>query len=168
MVKKEKMDRLEDLYLHSLRDTYNAEQQITKALPKIIKKVSSEELQEALQNHLEETEQQINRLDQIFDRLGQKSSGVKCAGMEGLLKEGDELFKEDASDAVLDAGIIVAAQKVEHYEIAAYGSLCTWAEALGYEEDLELLKQTIEEEKTADEKLTELAEAGVNEQSKNQ
>jgi ferritin-like metal-binding protein YciE len=168
MAKKEKMDRLEDLYVHELKDIYSSEKQITKALPKLIKSASSEELKEAFEKHLQETEEQINRLDQIFDRLGQKSGGVKCAGMEGLLKEGDELLQEDATDEVLDAGIIVAAQKVEHYEIAAYGSLCTWAEALGYDEDLELLKETIEEEKMADEKLTELAEAGVNQQSKNE
>jgi ferritin-like metal-binding protein YciE len=166
MAKKEKMDRLEDLYLHELRDIYNAEKQITKALPKLIKKASSEELKESFQEHLQETEGQINRLDQIFQRLDQSSSGIKCAGMEGLLKEGEELLKEDAAPEVLDAGIIVAAQKVEHYEIAAYGSLCTFAEALGYDEDLELLKQTIEEEKQTDEKLTELAESGVNEGSK--
>jgi ferritin-like metal-binding protein YciE len=166
MAKREKMDRLEDLYLHELKDIYSAEKQITKALPKLIKKASAEELKQAFQDHLQETEEQINRLDQIFDRLDQSSSGIKCAGMEGLLKEGEELLKEDAAPEVLDAGIIVAAQKVEHYEIAAYGSLCTFAEALGYAEDLQLLKQTIEEEKSADETLTEIAEAGINEGSK--
>jgi ferritin-like metal-binding protein YciE len=165
-IKKEKMDSLEDLYVHELRDIYSAEKQITKALPKLIKKASSQELKESFQEHLQQTEGQINRLEEIFQRLDQNSAGVKCAGMEGLLKEGEELFKENASPEVLDAGIIVAAQKVEHYEIAAYGSLCTFAEALGYDEDLELLKQTIEEEKTTDEKLTELAESGINEESK--
>jgi ferritin-like metal-binding protein YciE len=165
MAKKEKMESLQDLYIHELKDIYNAEKQITKALPKLIKKAKSPELKQSFEEHLQQTEGQINRLEEIFQRLDESTTGPKCQGMEGLLKEGDELLKEDATPEVLDAGIIVAAQKVEHYEIAAYGSLCTFAESLGFDEDLELLKQTIEEEKMADEKLTELAEAGVNEES---
>jgi ferritin-like metal-binding protein YciE len=163
--KKNRLENLQDLYVHELKDIYSAEQQITKALPKLIKKASSQELKQSFEKHLKETEDQINRLDEIFQRLEEKSAGQKCAGMEGLLKEGEDLLKEDASPEVLDAGMIVAAQKVEHYEIAAYGSLCTFAESLGFDEDLELLKQTIEEEKMTDEKLTELAESGVNDQS---
>jgi ferritin-like metal-binding protein YciE len=165
MAKKERLEKLQDLYVHELKDIYSAEKQITKALPKLIKKASSPELKKSFEQHLKQTEGQINRLEEIFERLDESSSGQKCAGMEGLLKEGEELLKEDANPQVMDAGIIVNAQKVEHYEIAAYGSLCTFAEQLGFEDDLELLKQTIEEEESTDEKLTELAEAGINEEA---
>jgi ferritin-like metal-binding protein YciE len=160
--KSEKLENLEDLYLHELKDIYSAEKQLTKALPKLAKAASSEELKSAFEEHLKQTEGQIKRLDQIFERIGESSSGPKCEGMEGLLKEGETLLKEKASEEVLDAGIITAAQKVEHYEIASYGSLCTFAELLGHEEDAELLKETLGEEKETDEKLTELAESGVN------
>jgi ferritin-like metal-binding protein YciE len=152
-----KLVSLEDLYLHELKDVYNAEKQITKALPKLAKAASSEELKSAFEEHLQQTEEQISRLEQIFERLGESTTGPKCKGMEGLVAEGDELSKEDAEDPVRDAGLIVSAQKVEHYEIAAYGSLCTFAEILGYKEDMELLKETLNEEEETDEKLTQIA-----------
>jgi ferritin-like metal-binding protein YciE len=160
--KKEKLESLEDLYLHELKDVYSAEKQITKALPKLVKAAGSEELKNTFREHLKETENQVQRLDKILQRLGKTSTGPKCKGMEGLLMEGDDFIKEEAFPEVLDAGIIVAAQKVEHYEIAAYGSLCTFAELLGYDEDLQLLKETIAEEEEADRKLTELAESQIN------
>jgi ferritin-like metal-binding protein YciE len=163
--KSEKLESLEDLYVHELKDIYSAEKQITKALPKLIKAASSEELKGAFEEHLKQTEGQINRLEKIFERLGESTSGPKCEGMEGVLKEGEALLKEEASDEVLDAGIITSAQKVEHYEIASYGSLCTFAELLGHQEDAELLNQTLGEEKETDKKLTELAESGVNEEA---
>jgi ferritin-like metal-binding protein YciE len=165
MAKKEKLESLADLYVHELKDIYSAEKQITKALPKLAKAASSEELRTAFEEHLQETEGQINRLEKIFQRLGESTTGAKCKGMEGLLEEGDEMTKEEASPQVLDAAMIVAAQKVEHYEIAAYGSLCTFAELLGYEEDQELLKETLGEEEETDERLTELAESQINEEA---
>lgn len=159
-----KLESLKDLYLHELKDIYSAEKQITKALPKLAKTASSEELQTAFEEHLQQTENQIARLDKIFQRLGESSTGPKCKGMEGLLKEGEDFIKEKATPSVLDAGMIVAAQKVEHYEIAAYGSLCTYAELLGNEEDLDLLKETLAEEEETDERLTDIARA-TNEQA---
>jgi len=153
-----KLESLKDLYIHELKDIYSAEKQITKALPKLIKAVNSKELKAGFQEHLEQTKKQITRLDTIFARLSENSSGPKCKGMEGLLEEGKDFSKEEAAPAVLDAGLIVGAQKVEHYEIAAYGSLCTFAGLLGYQEDLDLLKQSIEEEEATDKKLTQLSE----------
>ncbi len=165
MTKKDKLANLCDLYVHELKDIYNAEKQITKALPKLAKAASSPDLKSAFEEHLQQTHQQIERLDKIFQRLSKSSTGPKCKGMEGLLTEGDEFTKEEASPEVLDAGMIVAAQKVEHYEIAAYGSLCTYAEMLGFEEDLELLKETLNEEEETDQNLTQLAESHINEQA---
>lgn len=149
---------LKELYVHELKDILSAEKQITKALPKLAKAVNSEELKAAFEEHLQQTENQIARLEKIFQALGESTSGPKCKGMEGLLAEGEDFTKEDAAPAVLDAGLIVGAQKVEHYEIAAYGSLCTFAEILGHEEDLELLKETLAEEEEADERLTQIAQ----------
>ena len=154
-----KLETLNDLYIHELKDIYSAEKQITKALPKLAQAANSEELKAGFEAHLEETKEQITRLEKIFARLDESTSGPKCKGMEGLLEEGEEFSKEDAAPSVLDAGLIVGAQKVEHYEIAAYGSICTFAEMLGYAEDLDLLKETIKEEEATDEKLTQLAEA---------
>lgn len=165
-MKKAKLETLQDLYIHELKDIYSAEKQITKALPKLAKAASSQQLRNAFEEHLQQTQDQIARLDQIFERLGVRfTASDKCEGMEGLLKEGDEFIKEQASPAVHDAGLIVAAQKVEHYEMAAYGSLCTFAELLNFDEDLNMLKETMNEEEEADERLTKLAETGINEEA---
>jgi ferritin-like metal-binding protein YciE len=154
---------LSDLYVEELRDLYNAEKQILKALPKIIKAASHDELKEALETHRKQTEGHVTRLEQIFEDLGKSAKGKTCHGMEGVLAEGAELLEEKPEAQVLDAGIISAAQRVEHYEMAGYGSVRTWAEQLGHENHASLLQQTLEEEKAADEKLTELAMQSVNE-----
>lgn len=149
---------LEDLFLHELKDVYHAEKQITKALPKMIKATASDDLRTALEEHLEVTENQVVRLERIFEILGKAPRGKRCVGMEGLLEEGSELMKEeDAAEAVIDAGLIASAQKVEHYEICAYGTLSAYAQQLGMDEAVELLQATLAEEKEADETLTELA-----------
>lgn len=149
---------LRGLFIDELKDIFSAENQITKALPKLAKAASSDELREGFEEHLEQTEGQIERLQQIFEKLGEKPTGKKCMGMEGLLKEGAEVMSDDFEDAVLDAGLISAAQRVEHYEIAAYGSVIAFAELLGEDEAVSLLKETLEEEKETDEKLTELSQ----------
>jgi ferritin-like metal-binding protein YciE len=149
---------LHQLFLDELADVYNAEQQITKALPKMAKAAKAPELREAFQTHLEETEEQISRLEEVAESLGEKLKGKKCKAMEGLLAEGKEIMEEQADSPALDAGLILAAQKVEHYEIASYGGLCAWAQSMGHEDALDLLKQTLDEEKTTDEKLNQLAE----------
>jgi ferritin-like metal-binding protein YciE len=148
---------LEDLFLQELKDVYDAEKQILKALPKMAKAVDSEELRDALEHHHAVTETHVDRLERVFEMMEKPARGKKCAAMEGLLKEGSELLKEDAEPAVLDAAIIGAAQKVEHYEIAAYGTLATYAKLLGYGDAKELLGQTLEEEKQTDETLTGIA-----------
>jgi len=148
---------LEDLFLQELKDIYDAEKQILKALPKMAKGVESEELRSAIEEHHAVTEKQVERLEEVFQMLDKPARGKKCVAMEGLLKEGSQLLKEDAEPEVLDAAIIAAAQKVEHYEIAAYGTLATYAEILGYEDAKELLGETLEEEKETDEALTEIA-----------
>src|ERR1700751_3586397 len=148
---------LQTLYVSELRDLYSSEQQLVKALPKIVKAVESEELSDAIANHLEETKNQVSRLEQIFESLGETPKGKKCVGMQGILDEGSEVI-DDFEGSVLDAGVISAAQRVEHYEIAAYGSVCAYAELLERTEDLGLLKETLEEEKKANEKLTQLSE----------
>lgn len=150
-------ETLETLYIDELKDLYNAEQQLVKALPKMTKNAESEDLSEAFASHLEETKHHVIRLEEVFQRLEENPKGKKCIGMEGLIKEGSEMMDE-FEGKVLDAGLISAAQRVEHYEIAAYGTVCTFAELLGRSDDLELLKETLEEEKRADEKLTELSE----------
>jgi ferritin-like metal-binding protein YciE len=150
-------DTLQTLYINELKDIYNAEQQLVKALPKMVKSAESQELSEAFENHLEETKNQVSRLEQIFESLGENPKGKKCVGMEGIVKEGAETMDE-YDGKLLDAGLISAAQRVEHYEMAAYGSVCAYAELLDRSEDLGLLKETLEEEKQADEKLTELSE----------
>jgi ferritin-like metal-binding protein YciE len=157
-----KLKSLDDLLVHELQDIYNAEGQITKALPKMIKAASSPELQAAFEEHLEQTEGQIERLEQVFKLLGLPVKGKKCDGMAGLIEEGRKILEEDAEPSVKDAGIIAAAQKVEHYEIASYGCLCTYAEILGYEQVHDLLGQNLDEEETTDEKLTVLAENLIN------
>jgi ferritin-like metal-binding protein YciE len=148
---------LKDLYRDELRDVYDAENQIVKALPKMVKAASSSELEKALQEHLDKTKGHLRRLDQVFKSMGEKPKRKTCEGLKGLLEEGKELMEEDAEPAVMDAGLIAGAQRVEHYEMAAYGSLRTWAEQLGEEEAVGLLEQTLEEEKEADQILSEIA-----------
>lgn len=156
---------LHQLFLSELADIYNSEQQLTKALPKLARTAKNDELREAFQEHLEETENHITRLEQVFESLGESMKRKKCKGMQGLLEEGEEVISEEKNSDALDAGLIISAQKVEHYEIAAYGSLCSWAEQMGHNDALELLKETLEEEKAADEKLTDIAESIANMQA---
>lgn len=157
-----KLESLRELFVKELQDLYDAENQILKALPKMAKEASEPELKQAFEEHLEQTKGHVERLDQIFEKLGEKSKGKKCKGMEGLLKEGKELMSEDAEPAVLDAGMICAAQKVEHYEMAGYGSARTFAHMLREDEAARLLQQTLNEEGETDKKLTKLAESLVN------
>jgi ferritin-like metal-binding protein YciE len=157
------LDSLEKLFIDELRDIYNAEKQITRALPRMAKAAESPELQQAFTKHLKETEGQIKRLEQVFQELGQAVRGKKCKGMEGLIEEGKEKLEEEGEPQVVDAALIASAQKVEHYEIAAYGCLRTYAELLGYTQAAQLLQQTLQEEEATDKKLTELGESGINE-----
>jgi ferritin-like metal-binding protein YciE len=156
---------LDDLFAHGLRDIYNAEKQLVKALPKMAKATASEKLRAGFEEHLEQTEGHVERLETIFNSLDLSSRGVKCKAMAGLVEEGGEMIDEDAEPAVKDAGLISAAQKVEHYEIASYGTLIAFAELLGHSDAVDLLKQTLEEEKQTDEKLSELAESEINVQA---
>src|SRR5205807_6322183 len=148
---------LKELYVDELKDLYNAENQLVKALPKMAKAASSDELRQGFEEHLEQTRGHVQRLDKIFEMLDESPKGKKCKGMEGLVEEGSELMEEDLEDALLDAALIGAAQRVEHYEIAAYGTVRAFAEELGESEHVSLLEETLEEEKETDEKLTELA-----------
>lgn len=153
---------MQDLFVDELRDIYHAEKQLTKALPKMAKAASSEKLKEAFESHLEETKGQIERLEQIFDELDLRKRGKPCEAMEGLIEEGKEIMEETKSPEVLDAALIVAAQKVEHYEISSYGSLRALAEALGHTNAAKLLQETLKEESAADEKLNKLATGEIN------
>ena len=153
---------MDDLLLHGLQDIYYAENQIVKALPKLIDKATNRDLASGLKSHLEETEKQIARLNQAFEKLGEKPKGVKCPAIDGLISEADEVAGEVADKEVLDAAIVGAAQSVEHYEIARYGTLIAWAQQLGRNDCADVLRQTLEEEKATDLKLTEIAEARVN------
>ena len=157
-----KMSTLEDLYTDLLKDLYSAEKQIVKALPKLAKNAQSPDLQKAFQEHLKQTEGHVERIERIFSDLDGSPRGKKCVGMEGLIEEGNELLQEDVEPDVLDAGLIAAAQKVEHYEIASYGTARAWAERLGYDQAARLLQQTLEEESMVNEKLTRIAESHVN------
>jgi ferritin-like metal-binding protein YciE len=148
---------LKELYIDELKDIYNAENQLVKALPKMAKAATSGELRTGFEEHLEQTRGHVQRLEQIFKDLGEKPSGKKCKGMEGLVAEGQEMMEEDFEGDVMDAALISAAQRVEHYEIAAYGTVRTYAELLGEENAVQLLEQTLEEEKETDQKLTDLA-----------
>lgn len=152
-----KLENLKDLYIHELKDLHSAEKQITKALPKMVKAASNEELADAFREHLEQTEEHVRRLEEILESHDETFRGAKCKGMEGLIKEGSEMIEEDGDDDVRDAGLISAAQRVEHYEIAGYGCARTYAELLGDNDGAELLQQTLDEEKATDKKLTELA-----------
>ena len=157
-----KMATLEDVYTDLLKDLYSAEKQLVKALPKMAKNAQSPDLQKAFQEHLRQTEGQVERIERIFQELEGSPRGKKCVGMEGLIEEGNELLQEDVEPDVLDAGLIAAAQKVEHYEIAGYGTARAWAQRLGYDKAARLLQQTLEEESMANEKLTKIAESHVN------
>jgi ferritin-like metal-binding protein YciE len=156
------MDTLRELFIHELQDLYSAEQQILKALPKMAAAANSPDLRDAFQSHLAQTKDQVKRLDSIFEELDESPKGKTCKGMEGLVEEGSEIVSENAESAVKDAGLIVAAQKVEHYEIAGYGSVCVFAGLLGLPNIKQLLKQTMAEEEEADKKLTRIAEGIVN------
>jgi len=151
--------KFEDLFREALEDLYDAEKQIVQALPNMAEAATSEELAGAFQQHLEETKEQVKRLENVFKAMGEQPGGRTCAGMQGLLKEGEKLIAEISKSAVLDAGLIGAAQKVEHYEISGYGTARTMAEMLGQQDAAELLQETLEEEKATDDTLTEIAEA---------
>jgi ferritin-like metal-binding protein YciE len=159
---------LHELFLDELADLYNAEQQLTKALPKMAKAAKSPELREAFQQHLEETEEHISRLEEVAETLDEKLKGKKCKAMQGLIEEGKEIMDEQEDSAALDAGLIIAAQKVEHYEIASYGAVCAWAKQMGHDEAVDLLQQTLDEEKATDEKLNEIAENIANTEAQQQ
>lgn len=157
-----KMETLEDLYEDLLKDLYSAEKQLVKALPKMVKSVEAPDLQNAFKEHLGQTEEHVERIERIFSSLDGSPRGKKCVGMEGLIEEDAELMKEDVDPDVLDAGLIAAAQKVEHYEIASYGTARAWAEKLGHNDHARILQETLDEEAMANEKLTELAEGFIN------
>jgi ferritin-like metal-binding protein YciE len=153
---------LREALVDEIKDIYNAEKQIVKALPKMVKGATSDELREAFESHLDETENQVTRLERVFELLDEKPRGKHCAGMAGILEEGSETLQEDAEDSVMDAMLIAGAQRVEHYEITAYGTCIAWAEALGLSDVAEVLGESLAEEKAADEKLSALAESGIN------
>ena len=153
---------LHDAFLDELRDTYDAEKQLTKALAKLAKAATIPELRQAFESHLEETQGQIDRLEQVFESLDEKVRGKHCAGIAGIIEEGKSIMEEDFDDTTMDACLIAAGQRAEHYEMAAYGTLIAWAEAMGHADAVELLQQTLDEEKAADEKLSSLAEGGIN------
>ena len=153
------IDSLRKLYIEELKDLYSAEKQILQALPRMAKKASNPQLKAGFEEHLRQTEQQVQRLEQIFETLGKSPRGKKCKGMEGLLEEGKEVLQEDMDDETRDAALIAAAQRVEHYEIAGYGTVRTYAQLLGEDEAVKLLQQTLDEEGMTDKKLSALAEA---------
>lgn len=157
-----KLDTLKTLYTNELRDLYNAENQLLKALPKMAKAASSDELKDAFEKHLEQTKSHVERLEEVFEEIGETPKGKPCRAMKGLIKEGSEILHKEGEDSVIDAGIIVAAQKVEHYEMAGYGSVRTFAELLGKNRSAELLQTTLNEESEANETLNQLAEGIVN------
>ena len=153
---------LHDAFIDELRDAYDAEKQLTKALPKMAKAASSPELRDAFEMHLEETRGQVERLEEVFASLDEKVRGKRCDGIAGIIEEGKAVMEEDFDDVTMDACLIAGAQRAEHYEMAAYGTLVAWARAMGHEEAAVLLQETLEEEKAADEKLSSLAEGGIN------
>jgi len=157
-----KLDSLKTLYINELRDLYNAEHQLVKALPKMAKAASSEELKDAFEKHLKQTKCHVERLEEVFEELDEKPKGKTCQAMKGLIEEGSEILHKDGDESVIDAGIIVAAQKVEHYEIAGYGSVRTFAQLLGKDNSAELLQTTLDEESEANELLNNLAQEIVN------
>jgi ferritin-like metal-binding protein YciE len=156
------MESLQDLFVDQLKDLYNAEGQLVKALPKMAKAATNPQLQSAFNDHLEQTRGHVQRLEQVFDKLGESPKGKKCKAMEGLIEEAKEMLDEDAEPEVMDAGLIACAQRVEHYEIAGYGCVRTYARLLGDEQAARLLQQTLDEEGQTDKKLTDLAERLIN------
>jgi ferritin-like metal-binding protein YciE len=156
------METFNELFEETLKDIYYAEKAIVKALPKMAKQASSKKLAAAFTKHLEETEGQVGRLEEVFELIGKKAKGKKCPAIDGIIEEAQEVMKEAEDDTIRDAAMVGAAQAVEHYEIARYGTLCAWAEKLGLEEAAELLQQTLDEEKATDEALTSLAESEIN------
>ena len=153
---------LHDAFIDELRDTYDAERQLTKALTKLAKAARSPQLKEAFESHLEETQGQIERLEQVFDSLDERARGKHCDGIAGIIEEGKSIMEEELDDDAMDACLIAAGQRAEHYEMAAYGTLVAWARAMGHSEAANLLQETLDEEKAADEKLSSLAEGGIN------
>jgi ferritin-like metal-binding protein YciE len=153
---------LHNAFIDELRDTYDAERQLTKALAKLAEAATAPELREAFESHLEETQGQIQRLEQVFEGLDEKARGKHCDGIAGIIEEGKAIMEEDFDGATMDACLIAAGQRAEHYEMAAYGTLVAWARAMGHEKAADLLQETLDEEKAADEKLTGLAEGGIN------
>jgi len=156
---------LHDAFIDELRDTYDAEKQLTKALPKLAKASSNPKLRQAFESHLEETQGQIERLEQVFESLGEKVRGKHCDGIAGIIEEGKSIMEEEFDDTTMDACLIAAGQRAEHYEMAAYGTLVAWAQAMGHTEAAKLLQQTLDEEKAADKKLSGLAEGGINQEA---
>ena len=153
---------LHDAFIDELRDTYDAERQLTKALPKLAKAATNPKLRKAFESHLEETKGQIERLEQVFASLDEKVRAKHCDGIAGIVEEGKAIMEEDFDEPTMDACLIAAGQRAEHYEMAAYGTLVAWARAMGHDEAANLLQETLDEEKAADEKLSEIAEAGIN------
>jgi ferritin-like metal-binding protein YciE len=160
-----KISTLEEMFLDEIQDLYDAEKQLTKALPKMAKAASSEELRQAFEEHLGQTRGHVERLEQVFEAIGEKAKSKKCEAMAGLVKEGDDIASNTEETSVRDAGLIAGAQKVEHYEIAGYGSARTHAQLLGHDRVASLLEQTLDEEKETDQKLTDLAESMINEEA---
>lgn len=159
---------LHELFLEELADVYNAEQQLTKALPKMAKTAESDELREAFEAHLEETRQHASRLEEVAEKLGEALKRKTCAAMKGLIEEANDIIKEQEDSSALDAALIAAAQKVEHYEIASYGTLVAWSQQMGHDEATQLLEETLDEEKAADEKLTSVAESIANQKAQSE
>ena len=157
--------QLDELFHDTLKDIYYAEKKILSALPKMAKAAQNEDLTAAFEKHQGETEEQISRLEQVFELIDQKPQGKKCAAIEGILEEGQEIIKDYKGSPALDAGLLAAAQAVEHYEISRYGTLIAWAEELGLEDAVSLLEETLEEEKATDEALTEIAKSAINQQA---
>jgi ferritin-like metal-binding protein YciE len=153
---------LHDAFIDELRDTYDAEKQLTKALAKLAKAATNPKLRQAFESHLEETRGQIERLEQVFESLDEKVRGKHCDGIAGIIDEGKSIMEEDFDDVTMDACLIAAGQRAEHYEMAAYGTLVAWAQAMGHTEAADLLQETLDEEKAADQKLSALAESGIN------
>lgn len=156
---------LHDAFLDELRDMYHAEKQLTSALPKLAKKAKNPDLADAFQSHLAETENHVTRLEQVFEELGETAKAKTCEGMKGIISEANEMIGESFDEQTMDAVLIASAQRAEHYEIAAYGTLVTWARTMEHDSAADLLQQNLDEEKAADEKLTDIAESGVNEQA---
>jgi ferritin-like metal-binding protein YciE len=156
---------LHDAFLDELRDAYDAEKQLTKALPKLAKAATSDDLRTAFESHLEETQGHVERLEQVFASLDEKVRGKHCDGIAGIIEEGKSIMDEDFDEATMDACLIAAGQRAEHYEMAAYGSLIAWARSMGHSEAVKLLQQNLNEEKAADQKLTSLAEGGINQEA---